>query len=39
MGGREGLSSYLRSLGPCEISLKLPALQGLCGLVLVYSKN
>lgn len=35
----ERLSSYLRSLGPCDVSLKLPALQGLCGLVLVYSKN
>lgn len=35
----ERLSSYLRSLRPCDVSLKLPALQGLCGLVLVYSKN
>lgn len=35
----ERLSSYLRSLGTCEMSLKLPTLQGLCGLVLVYSKN
>lgn len=35
----ERLSSYLRSLRLCDVSLKLPALQGLCGLVLVYSKN
>lgn len=28
----ERLNSYLRSLGPCEVSLQLSALQGLGGL-------